>query len=285
MTVKRKRNRVKVRGLMTVAVVLFMILGAAGCGTRETDESIKVLKRSEKQKPNRQENDEEESIGEDSSEKKIKPPPKGWIKRAYFSPQKNKKGRTLKIKVETIVPKTEDQYFSYVYWKNGRKIGEGEEDTLDPSVYKKGDIIFADVLLHQEDQTLEKKRSEMLMVPNTSPVIKEVKIPSIMGPGTYRITVKAEDIDGDKLTYSLLPASGAASLPEGSKLQIDPATGTVTCTLGEKPPPRQLKFIITADDGDKGTAKKAVTISFKIHKSPEKEPEETEEENLNETFQ
>ncbi len=270
MTAKRKSNRVKFKGLVAVTVVLILMLGTAGCGNGESDESFKVLKRSEKKKPTRQKRDKDETTGDDSS-KKIKAPPKGWIKRAYFSPQKGKDGISLKIKVETVIPVEENQNFSYIYWKNGRKIGEKKGDTLDPSSYKKGDSIFPDVLCHREDQVLQRKRSEMIHVPNTSPIIKDVKIPPIIGPGTYNITVKAEDIDGDKLTFSLLPAPGAAPLPEGSKLQIDPATGIVTCTLGEKPPPEKIKFIIAAKDGDKGTAKKAVTISFKIHQTPGKE--------------
>lgn len=201
---------------------------------------------------------------------KIKAPPEGWIKRAYFSYPKNKAGRSLKINVETKIPKTENQYFSYVYWKNGKAVEKGKENTLKTTTYKKGDVIFADVLLHQDGQELERKRSEMIQVANTSPIIKEVAIPEIVGPETYIITVKAEDNDKDKITFSLLNVPDSDPLPEGSEMKIDPATGTVTCVLGEKPPPGKLKFIIAADDGDGGVAKKVVTIPFKVYGEPAK---------------
>ena len=97
----------------------------------------------------------------------------------------------MKFKVETTKPLGEDQYFSYIYWKNQKKVIETPLDTLPPTAYKKGDLVYVDVALYQEGRILEQRRSEMLQIANSFPVIKEVNIPEIDGPGVYRIFVKA----------------------------------------------------------------------------------------------
>lgn len=266
-----KRKELRFKTLPVILLGLMMMLGLVGCSKSGNDESTEGIKN---ENPGAAQPSPAPGKGgggsRSGSSKRIKPPPGGWIKRAYFSAHKNKEGRSLKIKVETVKPIEENQYFTYVYWKNGKKVGERKEDILDASSYKKGDVVFADVLLYQDGQALEKKRSQMALVPNTSPLIKEVNIPDIVGPGTYKITVKTEDIDKDKITFSLLTTPGANSLPAGSQMQIDPATGTITCVLGKEPPPEKLKFIIAANDGDGGVTKKAVTIPFKVYKTPEK---------------
>jgi hypothetical protein len=192
-----------------------------------------------------------------------KGPPEGWIKKISFTKQLGKEGTALKFKVETTKPLGEDQYFSYIYWKNQEKVIETPLDTLPPTAYKKGDLVYVDVALYQQGQILEQRRSELLQIENSSPVIKEVKIPGINGPGVYRIIVKARDPDGDKITFSLT----GDPLPEG--LHIDPRSGMVTYILGENTPPENMKFTITADDGDKGITKKVVTITFNITKPVE----------------
>jgi hypothetical protein len=199
-----------------------------------------------------------DEAGNLTPEQRPKGPPEGWIKKISFSKQLRKDGTALKFKVETTKPLGEDQYFSYIYWKNQEKILETPLDTLPPTAYKKGDLVFVDVVLYQEGQILEQRRSEMLQIENSSPVIKEVKVPGIDGPGVYRIFVKARDPDGDKISFSL----AGDSLPDG--LEIDSRSGTVTYILGEKPPPENVKFTITANDGDKGVTKKIVTIKFNI---------------------
>ena len=135
---------------------------------------------------------------------------------------------------------------------------ETPNDTLPPTAFKKGDTVYVDVVLYQEGLVLEGRRSATVIIANSSPVIKEVEIPGIEGPGVYRIFVKAKDPDGDKITFSL----AGDNLPAG--LEIDSHTGTVTFILGENAPPENVKFTISADDGDKGITKKNVTIKFNI---------------------
>ncbi len=190
--------------------------------------------------------------------------PQGWFKKISFSDRFGRKGTKLKVKVQTTLPLEEDQHFSYIYWKNGEKLEETASDSLDPSKYKKGDVIFADVALYQGDRLIEQRRSDMLLISNSSPVIDEVEIPDIDGPGLYRFPVKAHDPDGDRMTFSL----EGKPLPEG--LEIDPASGLVTFFTTEKAPPKSVKFNIKADDGDGGVTKKTVSMKFKITQPEEK---------------
>jgi hypothetical protein len=233
---------------------MISLMGCGG-GADDVETDISTGQASSQQK------DRDEA--EEPVQQRPKGPPEGWIKKISFSKQLCKEGTALKFKVETTKPLEENQYLSYIYWKNQEKIMETPLNTLPPTAYKKGDLVYVDVALYQEGQILEQRRSEILQIENSSPVIKEVKIPEIDGPGVYRIMVKAQDPDGDKINFSLT----GDPLPEG--LQIDPHSGMVTYVLGENPPPENIKFTITADDGDKGITKKNVTITFDITRPEE----------------
>ena len=161
----------------------------------------------------------------------------------------------IKINVETREPIEENQYLSFIYWRNGKKFTETNEDTLPPFSFKKGDVIYTDVLLYQDGQLIEKKRTKMIRIKNSRPVIKEVKFPEVKGPGTYTLNVIAEDRDKDQLTFSL----EKEELPVD--VQVDRSTGVITCILDKKTP-EILKFIIVVDDGDGGVEKKVLTMKF-----------------------
>lgn len=235
--------------IFTCILLMISLIGCGG-GADDIETNIGTDQASSQQK-------DKDEAGE-SAQKRPKGPPEGWIKKISFSKQLGKEGTTLKFKVETRKPLEENQYFSYIYWKNGKKILESTKNTLHPKYYEKGDVIFVEAVLYQEDMVLEGRRSKTLIIGNSFPIIKEVKIPEIDGPGVYRIFVKAIDPDGDKITFSL----AGDPLPEG--LHINRRSGTVTYILGEKSPPENLEFTITVDDGDKGIAKKVVNITFNI---------------------
>jgi len=241
-------------GIFTCILLMISLMGCGG-GADDVETDISTGQASSQQK------DRDEA--EEPVQQRPKGPPEGWIKKISFSKQLGKEGTALKFKVETTKPLEENQYLSYIYWKNQEKIMETPLNTLPPTAYKKGDLVYVDVALYQEGQILEQRRSEILQIENSSPVIKEVKIPEIDGPGVYRIMVKAQDPDGDKINFSLT----GDPVPEG--LQIDPHSGMVTYVLGENPPPENIKFTITADDGDKGITKKNVTITFDITRPEE----------------
>jgi hypothetical protein len=182
-------------------------------------------------------------------------PGTGMIKKVYYASRIARAGSKMKIKVETTEPLKENQYLSFIWWRNGKKLEETQEATLPISSFKKGDVIFTDVLLYQDNQLIERKRTEMVQIVNSRPVIKEVIFPQVKGPGTYTLKVKAEDPDGDPLTFSI----EKEALPVD--VQINPSTGVVTCILDENTP-EILKFIIGVDDGSGVKTKKVVTMNF-----------------------
>jgi hypothetical protein len=294
-----KWMRVTLSFLLAAAVALALTAcgGSSSDDLSQDDRYEQVRAERERAKKEREQREEESLVKPDA-------PAKNWIKRAFFTPHKVKAGMALNIKIEGILPSKPGAncYYSYIYWKNGEMLmDETRVDTLTPENYKKGDVVYADVQLYMDGEVIEKKRSEMVEIVNSSPIIHEDKIPKMEGPGAYEITVKATDIDGDAITFSLKPfekkpartraqeegedgeydeeayeedAEPAEPVWEG--LDINSATGTVTCTLGEEPPPGQLRFVIVADDGDKGIAKKAVTINFTINKKTS-QPKQTGE--------
>jgi len=201
----------------------------------------------------------------------------GWIKRVRLVPQKNGKDFFWKIDVKTAKKLKENQHLTYVYFVNHEKSPERGENLIPISVVKKGDFLSAEVFFNQDDTVLQRKRTAPFLVGNMAPVIESVTIPKINGPGIYTFTVVASDHDEDAITFTLEPPTGQKTLD--SHLQIDASTGTVSYTLTEEAKPKELRFIITADDGDGGKAKKIVTVPFKqktVIQKKEPEPEESE---------
>jgi hypothetical protein len=185
------------------------------------------------------------------------------LKKVSISPQKIRVDSTAAIEVETTAPLTDNQYLSYVVWKNSKPMDESREASFPPNTFKKHDILFADVKLYENEQLIARKRTDMYVVLNSPPEIEEVILPEVKGPGTYKFTVKSKDADNDTLTFSMemdKPENEEEVIPQVDA-QIDPSNGEVTCTLDENLPDG-FKFTITANDGDGGVAKKIVSMRF-----------------------
>lgn len=261
--------------ILLVLAVAAALLGWPGCSSRSQEGEIDP-QLAEIQQKRQERQDAIRAQNEEPPLPKPEAPNKTWIKRAYFTPNRIQSGTQLKIRVETAEPPEDSEIvFVYSYWKNGSQMQEYKGDTLPPTAYKKGDLVYADVEFYINGQLSEKARSEVVEIANSSPVIEEVQIPQISGPGAYSIALKCKDIDEDQIKYSLLPAKEGGDVWPG--LSIDSASGNVTLTLGDTAPPKLLKFVISADDGDGGITKKIVSINFQINQPPPK-PKEGEDE-------
>ena len=241
--------------LLTMILVTAGLVSCSGQTDYDDDSTSTDLTRQKKQNRTRTSPARTSAQASKNSSTRQNIPAISIIKKAYFASRIARADSEMKLKVETREPLKENQHLSFIFWKNGKKLQETHEDTLPPSSFKKGDVLFADVLLYQDNQLITKKRTEMVQIVNSSPVIKEVIFPQVKGPGTYTLKVKAEDPDGDSLTFSLKKEA----LPVD--VQIDPSTGDVTCTLDENTP-EILKFIIGVDDGSGGKITKVVTMNF-----------------------
>lgn len=185
------------------------------------------------------------------------------IRKALILPDKIYTDSIIEVRAELAAPLKENQRLAYIFFKNNESMEESGENTLPTRTCKKRDILFADVLVYQNDELIAKKRTPMAPVLNTLPDIQEITFPEVKGPGVYQFLVKAKDTDDDPLTFSLETPADAMPLDA----QIDPATGTVSCSL-DQGVGDSISFTIVADDGDGGVTKKIVTMRFFIR--PEK---------------
>lgn len=191
-------------------------------------------------------------------------PASEFIRTVDITPRPLRADSEIKIKIKTAAPLKENQSFKYTFWKNRNAMEETTEAVLPANTCKKNDVIFADVTLYEDDEMVARKRTALIPVFNSPPVVEEVTMPEIKGEGTYEFKVKAKDADDDQMTFSLELGEESADLDA----QIDSATGNVTCNLSENPPDA-MKFTIIADDGDGGVTKKVVSMRFFKH--PKKE--------------
>jgi hypothetical protein len=208
---------------------------------------------------------DEESAEYEYEDEDADVPASGLIRTVEISPRPLHADDNIKIKVKTAAPLKENQSLKYKFWKNRYAMEETAAATLPANTCKKNDVIFADVTLYEDDEIAARKRTAMIPIINSPPEIEEVIMPEIRGPGTYEFKVKAKDADNDQMTFSLEPGEESTDLD----LQIDAATGTVTCTLSENPP-ESMKFTIIADDGDEGGKTKKI-VSMRFFKHPKKE--------------
>ncbi len=110
--------------------------------------------------------------------------------------------------------------FSYDYeWNvNGDEI-ENNKMSLSSEFIKKGDEIYCVIIPEKNDEIYESMKSETIKIKNAPPIIKYRSRPVKDDFGNIVYTINAVDIDGDKLTYSLIkPLDG---------MTIDISTGEI----------------------------------------------------------
>ena len=238
---------------MLIGGVVLMITPRCGGGKSEEEKkttgAIKEYDRTSKV---------EDQRGDDSSE-----PRQTYMKSITFEPEVIHTDSEITLRLETSGTIPSNFRIVYVFWKNGKNFQEGDSDTVDPYAYERGDLFVGEVLLMEDDNVAERKRTEGREVINTHPVIEDMVIPEIKGFGIYRIQVAVKDVDNDPITIRL----EGESLPGG--LTVDSETSEVVYQMDEAPP-EKLQFIIVADDGYGGTDKKQVTVNFRKN-PPEKE--------------
>ena len=143
----------------------------------------------------------------------------------------------------------------YSFWVNRRLVRESEENALPHKFFKKGDLLYADVVVLKEGKEIARRRSEAIQVLDSPPRFTRLEVPKIQGFGDYTIPVEAFDDDGDKITFALQ----GENLPEG--LSIDSQTGTILFAF-HKEPAERVVFSVVADDGQERSSQE-VTLLFR----------------------
>jgi hypothetical protein len=166
-------------------------------------------------------------------------------------------GTRIKANVEAKDIDDDEVTFSYEWKRNGDFI-EGEVlEELDTRGLKKGDLITLYVTPFDGKKKGKTRWSPTRMITNRPPVI--ISLPPIaISNGKYVYEVKANDPDGDILTFSIEDA------PQG--MTIDSATGVIqwdipAATDVELPPTYNIRIVVS--DGD-AVAFQGFTINQRI---------------------
>ena len=188
------------------------------------------------------------------------------IKNITFSPSMLRTNSDIIVNVDLGDDAEREGYsLQYVFWKNAKKVHKSDEGKLEKGMVKRGDFLQVEVTaLDGNNDEVDNHRSHVFEVLNSPPVIKNLVIPDIKGFGLYTFTVEVEDADQDTLTFKL----EGKDLPSG--LQVDATSGTVTYQFSD-PPPEKLNFVLLADDGNGGKAKKSVSMTFKKRDSRQRQ--------------
>lgn len=149
-----------------------------------------------------------------------------------------KDGVPLKwIRIKPVEHKKYKKKIKYTYlWYINDVQQEIDSSILNTDKLKKGDKIYCKIFPKLGKQKLKTEKTETIIYPNSPPIIKYHKIEDFTIPGTFKYQIKAEDPDGDELTYELLS-------PLDKDIFIDHLTGEIVWEISEsllKGPPVKI---------------------------------------------
>jgi hypothetical protein len=171
-----------------------------------------------------------------------------------ISPLNPTRNATISVSVKTNPVELPDMEIQYILWVNAAIAQKGRENIFSLATFKKNDFFYVDAVLMKDDREINRKRSEMVKIVNSSPEIKNVDLPEIKGPGTYTIKINAIDADSDPLRYSL----EGEMLPAG--ITID-ATGLAKISFTDKSP-ENIVFWVVVKDNEEGEVKQELKFNF-----------------------
>ncbi|MCP4151441.1 MAG: cadherin repeat domain-containing protein [bacterium] len=249
--------------IIAILMCFLVICGTSACSGGETDPdsssgshntiTYDIAKKTEEAPKKKQENEEENTGATKIS-----------LGDVVLTPENITIESTITAKA-TILPDDADAVeLNYIFSVASQVVKEGDENTLELKEYKKNTFVYVDVEVMDGKSKGLRKRSDMMRINNTSPEITGIDIPEIRGEGTHRITVNAEDIDGDTLIYSM----EGDNLP--TELSIDATMGVIEYQLTGKPP-EKIVFTVFVKDGDEGEASQEVTLNFNPQQTAEEE--------------
>ena len=186
----------------------------------------------------------------------------------------NRPPKIKSIKIETITSNPRDGFradivsedpdgdeVGYIYqWKlNDEEIFGATEDTLEwHDDFHKGDKITIEVIPYDDNAEGVWKSEGSITIPDSPPVITSTPENAVTG-NSFNYEVKANDPDGDPLTFSLKNA------PQG--MSIDPSSGSIDWEFTDNDAgDYSMEIIVKDPDG----AYAVQNVSFSIKKPNEK---------------
>ena len=125
------------------------------------------------------------------------------------------KGGGLRAAVQASDPEGEELEFEYIWTKNFREEIDFSGNPLPRSYFIKGDILQVEVIPIDSEGEGNGKKSRKVGVPNFAPRITSEPDTSVAGT-SFSYQVRAEDFDGDPLTFSLTAAPPGMEIDEKS---------------------------------------------------------------------
>ncbi|MBI3356133.1 MAG: cadherin repeat domain-containing protein [Nitrospirae bacterium] len=132
-----------------------------------------------------------------------------------LTPQTARPGEKIEAQVEANDPDHDRVDLTYKWFRNNAMIKEGDEPFLDTTGLASRDQIVVEVTAHDPAVSGGSMRSDPLVLGNSAPKI--VSAPPAPGaPDHFEYPVRAEDPDGDRLTYQLEAAPPGMTISEES---------------------------------------------------------------------
>ena len=143
--------------------------------------------------------------------------------------------------------------FNYRWLVNGQEVSR--DATLKGNKFKRGDVVELEVVAYDNDGEGEVFRGIPLTIPNAPPKFISVSL-TTSSENTYTYSVRAEDADGDKLTYSITDP------PKG--MVIDAATGQITWQIAarEDAGKHDVEIVVQDEKGLKTSQKYTMEVTI-----------------------
>lgn len=146
-------------------------------------------------------------------------------------------------------------YYNYKWKINAKVLPEERKEILERNRFKKGDSITVTVTPDDREVTGVHKKSDVVVISNSPPVIVSSPPTSIEG-SKYLYQVKANDPDNDPVTFVL------KSGPKG--MEIDKNTGLIRWEIRkEDKGSHQVEIEASDNEGAKSTQRYVLTVEFR----------------------
>jgi hypothetical protein len=156
-------------------------------------------------------------------------------------------GDTLRVQTSVRVFGESRVSLRYVWYLNGEEVEGASEKEFSTRGFKRGDRILVKVFPGSSAGDGEVGASEEVVLQNRPPKIVSRPPQKLADPGRYRYAVRAEDPDGDRLSFRL-----EGRVPPG--MRIDPQSGVLEWSFSEAPR-ESVQVDIRVSDGQGGEAR------------------------------
>lgn len=188
------------------------------------------------------------------------------ITRVSIEPAEPNTATELTARAEAQDSDTPNVDLDFLWIINGQERPDLSLETLDPEEFDKGDKIAVKVVARDGDNEVDRTSAEVL-IRNSAPAFVGDPRASSQIDG---LTLKAEDPDGDSLTFSL------SGQPDG--MEIDPQRGRISYKGSTSEKGGDYQIAVKVSDGDGGEARWEFGISISPGMTAEEQQKKAEEE-------